>query len=475
MKKLFNEIVPNSGSKYYGLRIEKKDIYYIQARNGNLDEILTANESGIMIEVLVDGHMAYAATSSLDTQSIQYAYDKAFSKAKQIGHMKLANFESSIRGDHKINYKPSYTKKSKISEDILGDKIKFYSDLTQSMKSETNIINASWSTLKTEGEYYYFNSNGAEVFQELNHSYQFLSATGQKDGEIQTRSTPTVCNQGGLELLNIDQSKKDKEMILTDIGELLVAPNCPSGEMDLLLHPDQLYLQIHESIGHPLELDRILGDERNYAGWSFVKQKDFGNLKYGSEKMNITFDPTIENELASYACDDTGIKAEKVYLIKNGILENGIGGVESQKRSGIGGTSSMRSCSWNRAPIDRMANINMEAGDSTIDEMVKSMESGVIMRNNKSWSIDDYRNKFQFGCEIAYEVKDGEIKQTLKNPNYRGVTTPFWNNLKMVGNKETVEVLGSPFCGKGEPNQMVTVGHATPACLFSNIQIFGGQ
>ena len=244
--------------------------------------------------------------------------------------------------------------------------------------------------------------------------------------------------------------------------------------MDIVIAPSQMVLQIHESIGHPLEVDRILGDERNYAGWSFVRLEDFGKLQYGSDIMNVTFDPTIANEMASYMFDDGGMKAKKEYLIKNGVLMRGLGGMESQARSNTPAVANFRASSWNRAPIDRMANINLEPGDSSLEDMIGSIERGLYVETNKSWSIDDYRNKFQFGMEYGKMIENGKLTKTVKNPNYRGVTTPFWNNLKMVGNKSTFEVFGTPNCGKGEPNQVIRVGHATPACLFENIEVFGG-
>ena len=190
--------------------------------------------------------------------------------------------------------------------------------------------------------------------------------------------------------------------------------------------------------------------------------------------MNITFDPTVKKELASYGFDDSGKKAEKEYIIKDGILLRGLGGTESEKRSGIKGVANFRACSWNRPPIDRMANLNLEPGDSSFDEIISSVEKGVYMESNRSWSIDDYRNKFQFGCEYGKLIENGKLTKTVKNPNYRGVTTPFWNNLAKVGNHSTFEVFGTPNCGKGEPNQSVRVGHASPTCLFNNIEVFGG-
>jgi predicted Zn-dependent protease len=223
-----------------------------------------------------------------------------------------------------------------------------------------------------------------------------------------------------------------------------------------------------------LEIDRILGDERNYAGWSFVNMDDFGKLQYGSKLMNITFDPTLSSEFASYGYDDGGLEATREYIIKNGVLLRGLGGMESQIRSGVPGVANFRASSWNRAPIDRMANINLEPGNSSFDEIIGAVENGVYMESNRSWSIDDYRNKFQFGCEYAKLIENGKMTKTLRNPNYRGISNPFWNSLKMVGDNDTFGIYGTPNCGKGEPNQVIRVGHASPVCMFKNVQVFGG-
>jgi len=242
-----------------------------------------------------------------------------------------------------------------------------------------------------------------------------------------------------------------------------------------LLMPDQMMLQIHESIGHPLEMDRILGDERNYAGTSFVKASDFGQLQYGSSLLNVTFDPTIAEELASYSHDDDGTAASKQFLIRQGKLLRPLGGALSQFRSGLEGVANSRACSWNRAPIDRMANLNIEPGEQSLAQLIGGIEQGILMRTNRSWSIDDARNKFQFGCEWGQLIEDGQLKGVVKNPNYRGISAQFWRDLSAVGDRSTFEVLGTPNCGKGEPNQVVRVGHASPACVFSQIDVFGGD
>jgi predicted Zn-dependent protease len=244
--------------------------------------------------------------------------------------------------------------------------------------------------------------------------------------------------------------------------------------------PDQMMLQIHESIGHPLELDRILGDERNFAGGSFVDLDMFGHYQYGSPLLDVSFDPDIEHELAAYRCDDDGEAARKVWLIRGGILQRPLGGGLSRARAQargvmLEGTANSRAVGWHRPPIDRMANLNIESGDTSLADMIASVERGVLMRTNVSWSIDDARNKFQFGCEFGQLIEGGKLTTVVRNPGYRGVSATFWRSLAAVGDPVSVEVLGTPFCGKGEPGQVIRVGHASPPCLFRGIDVFGGE
>jgi predicted Zn-dependent protease len=300
-----------------------------------------------------------------------------------------------------------------------------------------------------------------------------MRVTANQGSDTQVRSMDHA-QQGGYEQVERSGFVGSGARLAQEALQLLAAPNCPSGRMDLLLLPDQMMLQVHESIGHPLELDRILGDERNYAGTSFVTPEMFGSYRYGSELLNVTYDPTRREELASFAYDDDGTPAQKVFLIRNGILVAPLGGRLSQARAGLPGTANSRACAWNRPPIDRMANINVEPGATSLDAMIASIKRGVLMRTNVSWSIDDSRNKFQFGCEWGELIEDGRRTGAVKNPNYRGVSATFWRSLRAVGDASTFEVHGTQYCGKGEPNQVIPCGHAAPACVFADVDVFGG-
>ena len=430
---------------------------------------------GVMVEVLVDGQFGYYGTPNLTSHGVSDAAMKAYRQAKIASEHSVFAFDEKARPPYKGTYKSPFEKdRESLSA---GNLNQLLLDAYKNLKVSDKIVSASSLCQIIETSARFISSNGSDINQEFLMLEFDLSATAADGSNQQTRTFGGMrgtCRQMGVEFFDQNEIFANANRIGEQALELLSAEQCPNGEMDIVIAPDQMMLQIHESIGHALEVDRILGDERNYAGWSFVKLDDFGKLKYGSDLMNITFDPTMESEFASYAFDDGGLKATKEYLIKEGTLLRGLGGRESQIRSGLDGVANFRSSGWNRAPIDRMANINLEPGESSFDDIIGSVENGVYMESNRSWSIDDYRNKFQFGCEYAKLIENGKFTKTLKNPNYRGISNPFWNSLKMIGNNDTFSIYGTPNCGKGEPNQVIRVGHASPVCLFENIQVFGG-
>lgn len=429
-------------------------------------------DDGVMVEVLVNGHFGYAGTSDISEAGIRKAADRAVLMAKSAADKKAFNFSLEQRPQSKGNYKsPVIRPLDSFSAKEIAD---IFVDANKVMKVSDKIVSRQATAMIVETHFYSISSSGSEMEQNFSIVSTDFSTTAADGSEFQTRSDNgglARCFQIGAEIFDRASILERSRRVAEEAVELLHSENCPNETMDLLLAPDQMTLQVHESIGHPLEYDRILGDERNYAGWSFVKPEDFGKLQYGSDLMNVTFDPTVQDAMASYAFDDSGNKASKEFLIRHGKLERGLGGLESQARLKLPGVANTRSSSWNRAPIDRMANINLEPGTSRLEDIIASVERGVFMMANKSWSIDDYRNKFQFGCEYAKLIENGKLTKTLKNPNYRGVTVPFWNSLKAVS--QVRETYGSPFCGKGEPNQVIRVGHTTPYCLFSNIEVFG--
>ncbi|MEM7725791.1 MAG: TldD/PmbA family protein [Cyanobacteria bacterium P01_A01_bin.45] len=460
---------------WLGIRVVKEDSHYRNFRDripqGNRQDSTT----GVMLEVMLDGAIGYSATNSLEIDALQTAAETAYTQALIAREWWIHPFvpqreRPKVIGEYISPFVDSFkTLNSAQISDILVR-------ICEKLKVSDKIVQTIAEAVTTDRESWFISSNGSEVYQKFLFISTYYGAIAQDGINIQQRTNngwQAHSYQGGLELFQTDNLWQRVQEIGKQAEELLSAPECPTISTNLVLAPDQMMLQIHESVGHPIEIDRILGDERNYAGGSFVKKADFGNLVYGSPLMNITFDPTEPGEIASYGFDDTGATASKEYLIKAGILERGLGGLESQARSSLPGVACSRSCSWKRPPIDRMANLNLEPGDNSFEELISGIESGVYMESNRSWSIDDRRYKFQFGCEYAKLIENGKLTKTLRNPSYRATTPNFWQSLAKVGDNSTWKMYGTPFCGKGEPNQSIWVGHASPVCLFTDVEVFG--
>lgn len=461
---------------WLAMRYHEEDRHHRSARNGRPEQNSVSFERGVMIEALVDGQIAYAATSNLTAASVLRTARRAARMARAMASCKAFHCTPDLRpvnvGAHRVDGERW------LDEVGLAEFSDRLIEATRYLKVDERIVTATAEASFAETRLRYVTSSGGDIEQRFRTTCQHFAAIAQDGGETQQRSLngPTArCWQGGLESFDWAALYQGCERVGHEALALLYAENCPDETLDLILAPDQMLLQIHESIGHPLELDRILGDERNYAGWSFVKPEDFGRLQYGSPLLNATFDPGVPGEFASYAWDDGGARASREFLIRDGRLLRGLGGLESQARLGLPGVANCRSTSWNRAPIDRMGNINLEPGTATLEDMIANVRRGVYMEANRSWSIDDYRNKFQFGCEYARLIEDGRLTRVLKNPNYRGITVPFWHSLDAVGHAGSVQAFGTPYCGKGEPNQVIRVGHAAPPCRFRAVEVFGGD
>jgi predicted Zn-dependent protease len=459
---------------FCSLRLVREHHEVLTVRQDVVQPVRRSEALGAMITVC-DGGLGYAATPDLSTAGLQRAIDQARQWAQaSAGHslVELAVLDREPRlGEYHTPIKQPWSSLS------LEDKLDRLRRECARLKIAPTIVEWQASLWHSAIETLYLTADGGRIWQTFQSLLPSLNATAHRHGETQTRSFGRGAHfhQGGLEILEDTGFYEAAPTIARQALELLAAPNCPTGTLDVVLAPDQMILQIHESIGHPLELDRILGDERNYAGTSFVTPDMFGSYRYGSELLNITFDPTHAEQIASYGYDDEGRPATRDYLIKDGILLRPLGGGISQSRTGLAGVANARACSWNRPPIDRMANLNLEPGTSSFQDLVAPVEQGIYMETNCSWSIDDSRNKFQFGCEWAQLIANGELTTVVKNPNYRGISAEFWRNLAGVGDASTWQVLGVAYCGKGEPNQVIRVGHATPPCRFRNVAVFGGE
>jgi len=472
IKQRFQKIIPNVD--FCSLRYLKKRSEELRVRRNVVEPPTSQYDVGAMLMVIDKGGLGYAATSDLSEAGLREAVVRAQQWAEQSSGKMVIDISKVTMPNRQGEY-TSVAKKPWHSLS-LTDKLDLLQRESAQCQRDDKIVDWEVSLESIQTEQLYLTNHGGEIKQIHQYLLPSIKVTANQRVETQTRSFGGLDYgwQGGLEILDSVRFVGKGAQLAEEALQLLAAPNCPRQKMDMVLAPDQMILQIHESIGHPLELDRILGDERNYAGTSFVTLEMFGNYQYGSPLLNVTFNPAIPEQLASYGFDDEGLPAEKTYLIRNGVLINPLGSLISQTRAGLSGVANARATSWNRPPIDRMANLNIEPGDSSYKDIISSIEYGILMKTNLSWSIDDSRNKFQFGCEWGQLIEKGELTQVVKNPNYRGISATFWRNLKKVGHADTFEVFGVANCGKGEPNQVIRVGHASPVCLFTDVDVFGG-
>jgi predicted Zn-dependent protease len=464
---------------YCALRVVEETSEITSVRQNVAEPARSLLDRGAMVTVLDGDGLGYAATPDLSEAGLRAALARAQDWARASrGRSVLGGIDPRLpqpRGHYSSpTQRPLALSKAQRLDLLMAE--------SQGAACDARIVDWAASLWTVRSTQLLLSADGGEALQQFDFTIPSLHATAHAEGQTQTRSWGGryngYCQQGGAEVIERSGFIGSGRRTAQDALQLLAAPNCPSGTWDVVLLPDQMMLQIHESIGHPLELDRILGDERNYAGTSFVTLDMFGSYRYGSPLLNVTYDPTVADEFASFACDDEGTPASREYLIRAGVLQRPLGGSTSlararAQRSDLHGVATTRATSWNRPPIDRMSNLNVEPGASTLDEMIAATELGVLMQTNCSWSIDDSRNKFQFGCEWGQMIRAGRLAEVVRNPNYRGISATFWRSLAMVGNAATVEVMGTPYCGKGEPNQAIRVGHTSPACRFTGVDVFG--
>jgi predicted Zn-dependent protease len=426
----------NLPADWIGIRAVREHSSWRAMRDGHPQQNERGLNQGAMVEVLAHGQFGYSATHQLTSEALRAAAQRAYEQAIATSQWAIHHFTQAVRPAIKGEHVSACQKA--LSALSVGEVNDLLRKLCEHLEVSSDIVRTSAVARSHEIESWFVSSNGSEVYQKLILLETHLGAIAQAPGITQSRSNNGYLAhsyQGGWETFQSADLWAQATRIGEQAVELLSAPDCPDTATTLVLAPDQMMLQIHESVGHPLELDRILGDERNYAGGSFVRSQDFGTLQYGSALMNITFDATAPGELASYEFDDVGTPAERQYLIESGVLQRGLGGLESQRRLNVPGVACSRACSWNRPAIDRMANINLEPGETDFETLISTIENGVYMESNRSWSIDDQRHKFQFGCEYARKIEQGKLTTVLKNPNYRATTPQFWHSLSQVGDR----------------------------------------
>jgi TldD protein len=329
-------------------------------------------------------------------------------------------------------------------------------------------------------EQWFYSSEGSEIHQTTVTSGAGYAAYSFQGTEIQKRSYPNSYGgqfqARGYELIEELRLLEHATEIAEQSVALHSAAQCPEGKFNVILDSSQLALQIHESIGHPIELDRVLGMEANFAGTSFLTLDQLRTLKYGSEMVNVVADATPAHGpgLGTFAYDDEGVAAQRTPIITNGLFTGYL--TSRDTAAAIGAARSggcLRAEGWNRLPIVRMTNVSILPSESplTLEQLIASTDHGILMETNRSWSIDDKRFNFQFGCEIGWEIRDGKRGRMLKNPSYSGITTEFWNSMDAICSRDEWTLWGTPNCGKGQPQQVMGTGHGAAPARFRNVMV----
>uniref|UniRef100_A0A7V3ZXI2 TldD/PmbA family protein n=1 Tax=candidate division WOR-3 bacterium TaxID=2052148 RepID=A0A7V3ZXI2_UNCW3 len=469
MKKLAESIVDLLKLKrvqYGDVRVVRVVKELILVKDGIVEGIEKLVNEGVGVRVLVDNHWGFAGVSSASIKDAEEVVNRAMEIARSTG--KIAKLSGmSEEPSYEDNYTSEFVKDPfKVN---LEDKINLLLEVDSHLKGR--YVRKRLSQMEFEEfKQVFASTEGSLIEQKFIDSGIFLRVVAEKKGEVQERSFSNMLRKGYEFIMELNL-KDIAEKLVDEVQELLTAPSCPEGEMDVILAPDQMALQIHESIGHPLELDRVLGFEASYAGTSFATLDKLNTFKYGSELLNVIQDSTYPHGLGTFGYDDEGVKAQKFTLIKDGILKGFLSSRESAYYINSKSSGAARAQDWSRMPLVRMTNINLLPGNSSLEEMIETTKYGVLMKTNKSWSIDDRRLNFQFGTEVGYLISNGKIVSMVKNPSYTGITPVFWNNLVMVGNEKEFEYYGIPGCGKGEPGQIMKVGHGSPPCKFVKVKV----
>ncbi|MCJ7642176.1 MAG: TldD/PmbA family protein [Desulfobacterales bacterium] len=476
MRTLLENILDSAKLKkvdYADIRVVRRQWEEIEVKNGNVEALTHEEDLGFGIRVLSTGAWGFACSSRVNQREMEAVLRRALNIAKASSRTtKEKAFLHSARPvvdryQTAMEVDPfEVSPESKISLLLQADEV-----IRRNKK--VKISEAFMGLYRTEKSF--ASTEGSSIQQEIVECGAGISATAIEGEDVQVRSYPNSFRGNfatqGYEWIEGLVLTQHAERVANEAEQLLSAKPCPSKVTTLILDSSQVALQIHESIGHPIELDRILGTEASYAGTSFLKPEMVGHFRYGSDLVNVTADATFPGGLGTFGYDDEGIRARRVPILSRGILVNLLTSRETAHHLGKESNGTMRADGWNRIPLIRMTNINLEPGEWTLERIIADTEEGLFLTTNRSWSIDDKRINFQFGTEIGWEIKKGKLGEIVKNPTYTGITPQFWNSCDAVANRDHWQMWGTPNCGKGEPGQVAHVGHGAAPARFRNVQV----
>ncbi len=465
------------GASYADVRTSEKRIESLSVKDGTLQGAESDLTAGFGVRVLVDGRWGFAASANSDPSDAEQAALRAvaIARASAIGGGSPVILDDTPpeRGTYQT---PFVEDPFAVS---LDDKLRLLFDVDAEMGRVAGLTTRH-ATYGAVSEHKVFASSaGAHLEQDLVECGAGFTVTAVNDDEAQERTYPALGGQmvtGGFEAVRALDLVVHAQEISEQAVALLEAPQCPSGEMTVIIDSSQMALQVHESCGHPIELDRVLGMEASFAGTSFLTTDNLGVLQYGSSVVNIDADATAPGGLGTFGWDDEGVPAQNVPIVSAGRF---VGYLTSRETAPIVGRQSMgssRAGSWRQIPLIRMTNVNLRPGSAgSLEDLIADTDDGILLATNRSWSIDDRRLNFQFGTQIGWLIKDGRRAGMVRNPTYTGITPRFWGSCDAICGPSEWTLWGVPNCGKGEPMQTAHVGHGAAPARFRNVQVGVGR
>jgi TldD protein len=460
------------GAAYADIRFDTARSEQAEVRNGVVLSLSDDTSRGYGVRALYDGAWGFAAGSDLSEAGI----DRTSALAVEIAKASAAIAERAIGEAPSDVHVDSWSTPVMIDPATvpLGDRVALLLESERALHASEEVrVGRAWIDLwRTQKEF--FSTTGSRIAQTVYQSGSGISALAVGDDDAQERNFPGdrgLYLGGGWEVIHEAQLAQNAARIGEEAVALLRAPQCPSGTRDVILGGSQVSLQIHESCGHAAELDRIMGWEANFSGTSFLDPSQLGKLQYGSPNVTIVVDNTLPRGMATIGYDDEGSKSVCTDIIRNGMLAGFLMSRDTARELGLPTNSCVRAQDWRFVPMIRMCNLNLLPGDHSFEALFDGVRDGVYMEANRSWSIDDKRLNFQFGCQVGYEIKNGKRGRMLKNPTYGGVTPAFWNSCDAVGDRNAWFPWGTPNCGKGEPVQTGRTTQAAAPARFRNVEV----
>jgi TldD protein len=459
-------------ARYADIRIIDRREQVVSVKNGNVDGIGDQDSLGFGVRVLVGDSWGFASSAYLDKNEIERATLLAIQIAKASG---------TVPGE-RVDLGEAITTVGKYTTPIqidpfsiaLEDKLDLLFRADAIIRRNAGVKVAEGSVIAVRNHKFFGNTEGALLEQVVYESGGAIAATAVDDTEVQVRSHPNSFRyQGcaGWEYVTAADFVGNAERVAEEAVKLIFADVCPTKETSLILGSSQLALQIHESCGHPAELDRVYGTETAFAGRSFLTTEKRTNFRYGSDIVNLTADSVRATGLGTFGWDDEGIASSSTPIVKEGQFVGYLMSRETASQLGLPSNGCMRADGWNRIPLIRMTNVSLEPGTWELDDLIADTDDGIFMETNRSWSIDDVRLNFQFGTEMGYEIKNGKRGRLLKNCTYGGITPEFWNSCDAITNEKHWTLWGTPNCGKGEPMQTMGTGHGASPARFRNVKV----